>query len=87
MYILLYCKSIVVKMFLHVCYKTKRKKIRKKSNKNEKNTSKKNTTKNIIEKIQQKRERPKKEWVKGEEEPTEKIFVQSFCLNYSVFFS
>ena len=67
--------------------RNKRKKEEKNEKKNPEKTQLKNTTKNIIKKIQQKRERPKKEWVKGEEEPTEKKFVQSFCLNHSVFSS
>ena len=33
------------------------------------------------QKIQQKRRGDKKEWVKGEEEPTQKS-VQCFCLNH-----
>ena len=59
--------------------RNERKKRKKKRKKTQKNIAKKNTTKNIIKKIQQKKERPKKMWVKGEEEPTEKYLSRVFA--------
>ena len=64
--------------------------LKKQKNKT-KNTFKKETEinatikrqlKNTTKKYNKKRRGNKKEWVKGEEEPTEKIFVQCFCLNH-----
>ena len=49
-------------------------------------TIKKKKTKNIIKKIQQKRERPKKEWVEGEEEPTEKYLSRVLPESFSFLF-
>ena len=77
MYISLNCKTIAKKI-------KKREKNTLKENR--KNVTKK-TTKKYNQKIQQKRRGDKKEWVQGEEEPTEKIFVQCFCLNHLVFSS
>ena len=64
MYISLYCKSIVVKMFLCV-FKKNEKRLKKIQ-------LQKNITKKIQPKIQlQKMSGQRKDWVKGEEEPIE----------------
>ena len=58
--------------------KTKKKKKKYVKKKTEINATKKKTTKTDNQKIQQKRRGDKKEWVKGEEEPTEKNICPVF---------
>ena len=75
MYMSLNCrpKSIVVKMFLSVCLKKTKKKRKKYAQKKpQKNATKKRQLKITTKKYNKKRRGDKKEWVKGEEEPTDK---------------
>ena len=82
-----YCKNVPTSMLKN---ETKgKKKAKNKIKKNEKNYNyKKNKkNKNIIKKIQQIRDRPKKGVGGRGGGAHRKIFVQSFCLNHSVFSS